>query len=89
MAERGGNMIKGVNKMIVEINNTESEYFDKAILFVSPQMQHLPNKIINKEGKAFINKFGAVKSNSTLSTAIKLISAAGLGAIAMALIALL
>ena len=27
-------MVKGVNKTIIEINNTESEYFDKILLFV-------------------------------------------------------
>lgn len=27
-------MVKGVNKTIIEINNTESEYFDRILLFV-------------------------------------------------------
>ena len=28
-------MVKGVNKTIIEINNTESEYFDRILLFVN------------------------------------------------------
>ena len=30
-------MIRGVNKQIIEINETENEYFEKAILFVRPK----------------------------------------------------
>ncbi|MDR1754534.1 MAG: hypothetical protein LBR74_06460 [Eubacterium sp.] len=29
-------MLKGVNKLIIEINNPESEYFERAIFFVRP-----------------------------------------------------
>ena len=32
-------MVKGVNKQIVEIVNTENEYFEKAILFVNPESE--------------------------------------------------
>lgn len=28
--------MRGVNKLIVEIKNTDNEYFDRAILFVKP-----------------------------------------------------
>ena len=30
-------MVKGVNKKIIEINNTENEFFEKIILYVSPK----------------------------------------------------
>ena len=30
-------MVKGVNKTIIEINNTESEYFDRILLFVKAE----------------------------------------------------
>ena len=30
-------MLKGVNKTIIEINNTENEYFDRILLFVNPR----------------------------------------------------
>ncbi len=29
-------MLKGVNKLIIEINNPSSEYFERAIFFVRP-----------------------------------------------------
>ncbi len=30
-------MVKGVNKKIIEINNTENELFEKIVLYVSPK----------------------------------------------------
>ena len=32
-------MLKGVNKSVVEINNTDNEYIEKAILFIKPDKQ--------------------------------------------------
>ena len=34
-------MVKGVNKTIIEVNDTGSEMFDKIILYVSPKYGHL------------------------------------------------
>lgn len=30
-------MVKAVNKLILEINNTENEYFEKAVLYIRPE----------------------------------------------------
>jgi len=30
-------VVKGCNKRIIEVLNTENEYFEKAILFINPQ----------------------------------------------------
>ena len=30
-------MVKGVNKKVIEINNTENEFFEKIVLYVSPK----------------------------------------------------
>ena len=32
-------MIKGVNKKIIEINNPESSYFDKVVLYIKPSKE--------------------------------------------------
>lgn len=32
-------MIKGVNKKIIEINNPDSQYFDKVILYIKPNRE--------------------------------------------------
>ncbi len=31
-------MVKAVNKLILEINNTGNEYFEKAVFYVRPEM---------------------------------------------------
>lgn len=30
-------MVKAVNKLVLEINNTENEYFEKAIFYIRPE----------------------------------------------------
>ena len=35
-------MVKGVNKTIIEINNTGSKYFDRVLLFVNPAYSGVP-----------------------------------------------
>ena len=37
-------MVKGVNKTIIEINNTGSKYFDRVLLFVNPSHLGVPQK---------------------------------------------
>lgn len=31
-------MVKAENKLVLEINNTENEYFEKAIFYIRPEM---------------------------------------------------
>lgn len=42
-------MIKGVNKQILEVTNTESPYFEKIIFFVRPQSQATDEKTLRSE----------------------------------------
>ena len=41
-------MIKGVNKKVLEINNPQSIYFEKAVLYLKPNMSNAPEKLINR-----------------------------------------
>lgn len=41
-------MVKGVNKKIIEINNTENEFFEKIVLYVSPKASGLNSAKIKK-----------------------------------------
>jgi hypothetical protein len=45
-------MIKGVNKQILEVTNTENPYFDKIIFFVKPEYKNTDRKKIEKEAEA-------------------------------------
>lgn len=47
-------MIKGVNKKIIEINNPDSLYFEKAVLYVRPNVTILPEAISQKEAQRIL-----------------------------------
>ncbi|MCL2086305.1 MAG: hypothetical protein FWH05_01765 [Oscillospiraceae bacterium] len=42
-------MLKGVNKLIVEVNNTNSEYFERAIFFVRPSKINTKTNDIDRD----------------------------------------
>lgn len=48
-------MIKGVNKKIIEINNPQSIYFEKAVFYLKPNVSKLPDNIANCEIERYIN----------------------------------
>ena len=45
-------MIKGVNKQILEVTNTENPYFEKIIFFVKPEYKGTDRKKLQKEAEA-------------------------------------
>ena len=48
-------MVKGVNQSIIEITQTGSKYFSKAILFVSPEYTDLRRKKLSQEALNALN----------------------------------
>ncbi len=46
-------MVKGVNKTIIEVNNTGSKVFDRIVFYVSPACANLSAKSLNKAIKSF------------------------------------
>lgn len=48
-------MIKGVNKRIVEISDTNNRYFYKALLFVNAEMRDISNRKIEEEANKYLN----------------------------------
>lgn len=74
-------MIKGVNKLIIEINNTESDYFEKAILFLRENASDTENTEIQQNANRFLkNLTPTKKTKSNIPIALKLMFAAGIGA---------
>ena len=45
-------MVKGVNKQILEVTNTENPYFEKIIFFVKPEYKTADRKKLQKEAEA-------------------------------------
>ena len=80
-------MIKGVNKLIVDVANPDSELFERVIFFVKPQKKDTPSKELNKSADAIIsgsrgtfrNGFGNMKKKR-LPPAVAFAGAAGVGA---------
>lgn len=79
-------MIKGVNRQVLEIHDTGTKYFEKALFFVKPEYSALSEKRLNE--KALQALSGAEKLPRTRKAKIKtvilkivyLLCAAGIGA---------
>ena len=69
-------MVKAVNKLILEINNTENEYFEKAVLYIRPEKAE-DNKL-SDSAKEYLNRISGgdrrvqKKSSILLSVLINL-----------------
>ena len=49
-------MVKGVNKSIIEINNPDSLYFEKAVLYVRPNVTVFPEALKRMETERFLKR---------------------------------
>lgn len=47
-------MVKGVNKAVIEINLTESQLFERAILFVKPEKISSSEKSLTRHAEEYI-----------------------------------
>ena len=47
--------MRGVNKLIVEIKDTENEYFDRAILFLKPDKVTVEQRELNLEAEKLLS----------------------------------
>lgn len=55
-------MIKGVNKKIIEINNPESIYFEKAVFYLRPEVIELPQQVAEEEIERYIARLGIMSA---------------------------
>ncbi len=46
-------MVKGVNKTVIEVNDTGSKVFDRIVFYVSPTCGGLSSKSLNRAIKSF------------------------------------
>lgn len=51
-------MIKGVNKQVLEVAQTENSYFEKAIFFVKPEYSGLSEGRLQKRAKKELDSAG-------------------------------
>lgn len=64
-------MLRGVNHSIIEINNTENKYFDKAILFLKPDAIKISPAKIKAEANELLTLYNQEKSSETILKSIR------------------
>lgn len=52
------NMIKGVNKQVLEVTNTDNPYFERIIFFVKPEYGNEDRAKLKKEAESFAKTAG-------------------------------
>ena len=50
-------MIKGVNKRIIEINNPDSIYFEKAVFYLKAGVRELPVPVAREEAERILSRY--------------------------------
>ena len=50
-------MVKGVNKKVIEINDTGNEVFEKVVLYINPEYSVLSNKELKREAEVILKNY--------------------------------
>ena len=79
-------MLKGVNKTIIEVNNPDSIYFEKAVFYLRPHIRQLPEEISREEIRLYLAE---IESPVPSRRHRKLFLAAGAAAAAAAAVLIL
>jgi len=77
-------VLKGINKQVLEIHDTGSEYFEKALLFVNPEFaalgeESLREKFISAFSGAYVPATRQSRIKSTLRGVLFMLLSAGAG----------
>ena len=54
-------LVKGVNKKVIEINDTGNEVFEKVVLYIKPQYSVLSNKDLKREAKVILKNYSLTR----------------------------
>ena len=89
-SEKGEQMIKGVNHRVVEVIDTQNEYFERIIFFVKPEYGDIGESKIREKAKVIADAAtepppSRIK-HARLKRFIKLFTAATIGAVISAVI---
>jgi hypothetical protein len=47
-------MLRGINRSIIEINETENQYFERVLIFVRPEFGSFPESYLQKEAAKLV-----------------------------------
>ncbi len=82
--------MRGVNKLVVEINNPESEYFEKAILFLRADKIDAPQSEISENADRLLSAVvNSRKRNWGVTFIMVLIGVIGVGMVTVGILMLL
>ncbi|MCM1480665.1 MAG: hypothetical protein NC085_13250 [Muribaculaceae bacterium] len=76
-------MIKGVNKRVVEITSTDSDYFERAVLYVRADKLDLPSARLEEEAREYIGRIAPRRGFGCKSDPVSLILKLSLAAAAV------
>jgi len=48
-------MLRGINRSIIEINETENRYFERVLIFVRPEFGSFPESYLQKEAAKMVS----------------------------------
>lgn len=57
-------MVKGVNKQIIEVNNPDSIYFERAVFYLKPGVRILPTELSEREINKIIAPYSEDRKNA-------------------------
>ena len=80
-------MVKAVNKLVLEINNTENEYFEKAIFYVRPEMSC--SSKLGSQAQLYLNGISLEKPRKLRKSKLPLIIGVAIGTAGTAIISLI
>ncbi len=63
-------MIKGVNRSVIEVNETNNKYFEKVIFYVNPSFNGMPFTKLKTEAENIVVKYG-IKPKTTYAEKVK------------------
>lgn len=85
-------MVKGINRQVLELNETGSRYFEKAFFFVKPEYSRESEAVLRQSALRAVNEGVGVpksrrqKAKSKIALFAELLVSAGAGAIITVLI---
>ncbi len=85
-------MVKGINRQVLEVQETGSRYFEKALFFVKPEYSRESESVLRQNAlKTIENGVGVprskkVKAKRKLFSVLEMLLSAGAGAVITAII---
>lgn len=84
-------MLRGVNRQVIEISETDCEYFERVMFFVKPECVSVSEGKLKERASAIAGKSDKPPMTKVIRNkirvAVSLVAAAGVGAAVMAAIA--